>query len=383
MLRDFLLSNTISVLERLLTFFRPVDPKDRQIAALAKRNEALEERNEFLRATLANEIPDFDIIRAAVNPDADLVVNTLLDTMRHDVRCRVGMHSVLTNQASANARILAPIVARTYQKLAMRCLVGVQPMTSPVAQIHVLRVTKPEDQPNIRFAVRITKDVVEAKTRKLSTHWFYPVSEEPLTDDLMAQADTAAADAIAGSCAAEIDQGIYHAVRDIATPHQWPVTIDALVETVGRLAEDIRETSMRGRGNVMIVSHAAYRTLATHQLLAFRADTTTSGSSSMIQPVGWLNIPVPGGTTADIRVYANFLTDRDDTTVLIGYKGSEEMDAGYFYCPYSMVTTSGVVLDPDSLMPVMHLLTRFGEIPNGNLAPNYFRTFALQLPSEA
>ena len=48
--------------------------------------------------------------------------------------------------------------------------------------------------------------------------------------------------------------------------------------------------------------------------------------------------------------------------VLIGYKGgSSELDSGYFYCPYIPLMSTGIVMDANTFMPAVSLMTRYGK----------------------
>jgi hypothetical protein len=47
--------------------------------------------------------------------------------------------------------------------------------------------------------------------------------------------------------------------------------------------------------------------------------------------------------------------------VLMGYKGDSFMDSGYFFAPYIPITTTPVVLDPNSFAPRKGILTRYGK----------------------
>ena len=55
-----------------------------------------------------------------------------------------------------------------------------------------------------------------------------------------------------------------------------------------------------------------------------------------------------------MRVYADHYA-ADATSVLVGYKGSGEMDAAAYYCPYVPLMSSGVVLNPTTMEPVVSL----------------------------
>jgi hypothetical protein len=60
-----------------------------------------------------------------------------------------------------------------------------------------------------------------------------------------------------------------------------------------------------------------------------------------------------------MRIYVDSYA-ADTAPVLVGYKGSSEADAAAFYCPYVPLMSSGVVLDPSTLEPVVGFMTRYG-----------------------
>ena len=68
-----------------------------------------------------------------------------------------------------------------------------------------------------------------------------------------------------------------------------------------------------------------------------------------------------------MRVYVNQYA-ADNAHVLVGYKGSGEMDAAAFYCPYVPLMSSGVVLDPATFEPVVSFMTRYGYVELTNTA---------------
>ena len=68
-----------------------------------------------------------------------------------------------------------------------------------------------------------------------------------------------------------------------------------------------------------------------------------------------------------MRVYVNTYAN-DAAPVLLGYKGSGEIDAAAFYCPYVPLMSSGVVVDPNSFEPVVSFMTRYGYVELTNTA---------------
>jgi hypothetical protein len=74
-----------------------------------------------------------------------------------------------------------------------------------------------------------------------------------------------------------------------------------------------------------------------------------------------------GTLNSAMKVYVNTYA-ADNSPVLVGYKGSSEADAAAFYCPYIPLMSSGVVLDPDTLEPVVGFMTRYGYVELTNTA---------------
>jgi len=64
-----------------------------------------------------------------------------------------------------------------------------------------------------------------------------------------------------------------------------------------------------------------------------------------------------GTFNGSIRVYVDLYASSD--YVLMGYKGSSELDTGFVYCPYVPIMSSGVVRDPVSFDPRLSLMTRY------------------------
>ena len=70
---------------------------------------------------------------------------------------------------------------------------------------------------------------------------------------------------------------------------------------------------------------------------------------------------------SSVKVYVNSYASAT-APVLVGYKGPNEMDAAAFYCPYIPLMSSGVVLDPATMEPVVSFMTRYGYVELTNTA---------------
>ena len=79
------------------------------------------------------------------------------------------------------------------------------------------------------------------------------------------------------------------------------------------------------------------------------------------------NTKFVGTLNGTMRVYSDQYAS-DSTVALVGYKGSGEMDAPAYYCPYIPLMSSGVVMDPSTFEPVVSFMTRYGYSELSNQA---------------
>lgn len=328
------------------------------------------------------------------------------------------------NIATLN-RVILPVIRRVMPTVIANELVGVQPMTGPVGQIHTLRVryaqsltdnsaaatsvtagqealspftiataysTVPqatstaasytgantatlEGNGGKQISVQILKQAVEAKTRKLQARWtFESAQDAQAMHGIDVEAEIMAA--LAQEITAEIDQEILLSLRSLAatefTYNQATVSGTAtfvgdehaaLAVLINRVANLIAQRTRRGAGNYAVVSSAALTVLQSATTSAFARTTEgTFEAPTNTKFVGTLN----GAMRVFVDSYAS-----DTTPVLVGYKGSSEADAPAFYCPYIPLMSSGVVLDPTSFEPVVSFMTRYGYIELTNTASSF------------
>jgi len=324
------------------------------------------------------------------------------------------------NVATLN-RVILPVIRRVMPTVIANEIVGVQPMTGPVAQIHTLRVryadsvtstasapfdtsvtagdealspfkiatvysgssstgradstSTLEGNPGNKINVQILKQVVEAKTRKLSARWTFEAAQDAQAmHGLDIEAEVMAA--LAQEITVEIDQEILGSLRSLAatefTYNQATVSGTAtyvgdehaaLAVLINRTANLIASRTRRGAGNWAVVSPAALTVLQSATTSAFARTTEgTFEAPTNTKFVGTLN----GAMKVYVDSYAS-----DTQAVLVGYKGSSEADAAAFYCPYVPLMSSGVVLDPSTLEPVVGFMTRYGYVELTNTASSF------------
>jgi len=314
------------------------------------------------------------------------------------------------NIATLN-RVILPVIRRVMPTVIANELVGVQPMTGPVAQIHTLRVryatssngatagdeafspfkiaesysgnpgsnaapsptASMEGVAGNQMSIQILKQTVEAKSRKLSARWTFEAAQDSQAmHGIDVEAEIMAA--LAQEITAEIDQEVLASLNGLAgtaieTYDQNAVSGTAtfvgdehaaLAVQINRVSNLIAQRTRRGAGNWCVVSPFTLTLLQSATTSAFARTTEgTFEAPTNTKMVGTLN--------SAMRVYVNtYATDNAD--VLIGYKGTSESDAAAFYCPYIPLMSSGVVLDPATFEPTVSFMTRYGYVELTNTA---------------
>jgi len=328
------------------------------------------------------------------------------------------------NVATLN-RVILPVIRRVMPTVIANDLVGVQPMSGPVSQIHTLRVrygttmtdnsvgvpqtsttageealspfkiaqaysagvgatqadyhgaptSTLEGEGGRNISVQILKQAVEAKTRKLQARWTFEAAQDAQSmHGIDVEAEIMAA--LAQEITAEIDQEVLLSLRSLASTEfnydQSAVSGTAtfvgdehaaLSVLINRTANQIAQRTRRGAGNWAVVSPTALTVLQSATTSAFARSTEgTFEAPTNTKFVGTLN--------SAMKVYVDSYAN-DNTPVLVGYKGSSEADAPAFYCPYIPLMSSGVVLDPSTFEPVVSFMTRYGYIELTNTASSF------------
>ena len=333
---------------------------------------------------------------------------TLENTKRYLAETATAGATSAGNVATLN-RVILPVIRRVMPTVIANEIVGVQPMTGPVGQIHTLRVRYSdtfddatageealspfklalgysgnattdkadatatlEGTAGKRLSIQILKQTVEAKTRKLSARWTFEAAQDAQAQQgIDIEAEVMAA--LAQEITAEIDQEVIGSLNTLAgtaalTYDQGAVSGTAtfvgdehaaLAVQINRVSNLIAQRTRRGAGNWAVVSPTVLTLLQSATTSAFARTTEgTFEAPTNTKFVGTLN--------SAMKVYVNGYATSDD--VLIGYKGSSESDAAAFYCPYIPLMSSGVVLDPATFEPVVSFMTRYGYVELTNTA---------------
>ena len=352
-------------------------------------------------------------------------MSVILENTKKYLRENASSGSTAAGNIATLNRVILPVIRRVMPTVIANELVGVQPMTGPVGQIHTLRVryaqsltdnsqaatsvtagqealspftiataysTVPQGTTTAsgytgnntatmegtggkQISVQILKQAVEAKTRKLQARWtFESAQDAQAMHGIDVEAEIMAA--LAQEITAEIDQEILLSLSTLAateyTYNQATVSGTAtfvgdehaaLAVLINRVANLIAQRTRRGAGNWCVVSPASLTVLQSATTSAFARTTEgTFEAPTNTKFVGTLN--------GAMRVFVNSYA-QDTASVLVGYKGTSETDAAAFYCPYIPLMSSGVVLDPSTFEPVVSFMTRYGFVELTNTASSF------------
>ena len=343
-------------------------------------------------------------------------MSVVLENTRKYLKENASSGSTASGNIATLNRVILPVIRRVMPTVIANELVGVQPMTGPVGQIHTLRVryaetisggtaadmasagdealspfriataysgntstskadstSALEGVPGNKINVQILKQVVEAKTRKLSARWTFEAAQDAQAmHGIDVEAEIMAA--LAQEITVEIDQEILASLRGLAGSPVYSfnqATVSgtatfvgdehaALAVMINRAANLIAQRTRRGAANWAVVSPEVLTVLQSATTSAFARTTEgTFEAPTNTKFVGTLN----GAMKIYVDSYAGTGTD-----VLVGYKGTSEADAAAFYCPYVPLMSSGVVLDPATFEPVVGFMTRYGYVELTNTA---------------
>jgi hypothetical protein len=343
------------------------------------------------------------------------VMSCTLENTRKYLSETAGAGATSAGNVATLNRVILPVIRRVMPTVIANEIVGVQPMTGPVGQIHTLRVRYSdtvgtgasgtvageealspfkiaeaysgaaagtaastaalEGEAGNKMSIQILKQTVEAKSRKLSARWTFESAQDAQSQHgIDVEAEIMAA--LAQEITAEIDQEVLGSLYALAGAAEADTQYDqagvsgtatfvgdehaALAVMINRASNKIAQRTRRGAGNWAVVSPFALTVLQSATTSAFARTTEgTFEAPTNTKMVGTLNNAM--------KVYVNtYAADNQD--VLVGYKGSSESDAAAFYCPYIPLMSSGVVLDPSSFEPVVSFMTRYGYVELNNTA---------------
>jgi len=359
-------------------------------------------------------------------------MSVILENTRKYLKENGSNGSTVSGNIATLNRVILPVIRRVMPTVIANELVGVQPMTGPVGQIHTLRVryastmtdqtaaatsvvageealspfkiavaysAGPQGTNNAattqtaaqgyagsptatmegnggrQISVQILKQAVEAKTRKLQARWTFEAAQDAQAmHGIDVEAEIMAA--LAQEITAEIDQEILLSLRSLATTEFTynQATVSGTATFVGD--EHAALAVLINRVANLIAQRtrrgAGNWAVVSSAALTVLQSATTSAFARTTEGTfeAPTNTKFVGTLNGAMRVFVDSYAS-DTTPVLVGYKGASEADAAAFYCPYIPLMSSGVVLDPTTFEPVVSFMTRYGYIELTNTASSF------------
>lgn len=356
-------------------------------------------------------------------------MSVILENTRKYLKENASSGSTVSGNIATLNRVILPVIRRVMPTVIANEIVGVQPMTGPVGQIHTLRVRYAstmtdqsaaatsvvageealspfkiavaysagargadnaattqtaaqgysgaqtatlEGNGGRQISVQILKQAVEAKTRKLQARWTFEAAQDAQAmHGIDVEAEIMAA--LAQEITAEIDQEILLSLRSLAqtefTYNQ--ATVSGTATFVGD--EHAALAVLINRVANLIAQRtrrgAGNWAVVSPASLTVLQSATTSAFARTTEGTfeAPTNTKFVGTLNNAMRVYVDTYA-ADNAMALVGYKGNSESDAPAFYCPYIPLMSSGVVMDPSTFEPVVSFMTRYGYVELSNTA---------------
>jgi hypothetical protein len=224
--------------------------------------------------------------------------------------------------------------------------------------------------------LEVLKQTVTAGSRKLQAKWTIEAMEDlQASHGVDLQSEITAA--LSAEIVSDVDNEILHDLAILAgtvetfdmasgnftgTPNYVGDRHAVLGVLINKVANEIARKTKRGQANWIVVSPLV-------------ASVLQSASKSVFAPAvqgsfeGPNNTKMIGTLNGAIKVYTYLYNDQGTEPIVLGYKGSNnQIDSGYFYCPYVPLVASAVVTDPNSYNPQISLRTRYGKATFANSA---------------
>ena len=344
------------------------------------------------------------------------ITETVLENARRAVLTEhASMGATTASNVAIINKVMMPLIKRVMPTVMAHELVGVQPLTGPSGLITTMRVryatTSPVDGSGIiagqealspylvgawysgnediknpgaadtaimegvggnEVNIEFVKQDVKAGSRRLKARFTLEAMQDAQSQ-YGANVEQELTSVLAQQIVVDIDQEILSKLFAIAgvardTFDQAQVSgvaasvVDehaALAVLINRHSNDIARRIRTASANWLVVSHSVLSVI--QSACASQFAKTTDGSFEA--PT---NNKYVGTLNNTLKTYVN--TYASDDTILIGYKGSDEISAAAYYCPYIPVMSSGTIIDPNTFENVMALVTRYGFVAMTNPA---------------
>ncbi len=134
------------------------------------------------------------------------------------------------------------------------------------------------------------------------------------------------------------------------TQGQWFQTLGTKVQ---KISNKIHQLTLRGGANFMVMSPTVATIL---ESIPGFASTSNGDAAQMEYAFGVQKV---GNLNSRYNVYKNpYMTEN---VILLGFRGSQYLEAGAVFAPYIPLIMTPLVYDPDTFTPRKGLLTRYAK----------------------
>lgn len=365
-------------------------------------------KNMILESTAAWNKMSNELVKDIKSASKARITKICLENARKEYLKETALNGTTASNIAIINKLMMPMIKRVMPTVIAHELVGVQPLTGPSGLISTMKFkydsTSPADGTGIvrgqealspfllgawysgnedvaapdaadtanlegvqgnRMSVSIEKEVVEAKTRRLSATFSIEAFQDAQSQ-YGVNIENELTNALANEVTVEIDQDILGKLNALAglpvdtfdqnkTSGVAVSIVDehaALAVMMNRYANSIARKIKKGAANWAVVSNSVLSVLQAAGASQFARTTEgTFEAPTNTKFVGTLN--------GQMKIYTNNYAE-DDADILMGYKGSDEIDACGYFAPYIPCQTTNVIVDPNTFLNVMGIMTRYG-----------------------
>lgn len=230
-----------------------------------------------------------------------------------------------------------------------------------------------------KMSLEIVSQAVEAGSRKLQAGWTIEAMQD-MNSQHGLNIETEMTKALSAEIVQEIDAEIINDLLALSgTVRAWDYSATSgttyapafvgdrlgnIAIRINEVANEIARKTRRGAGNFIVVSPMLISVLqsASRAVFAPAVQGDFKGPNNTML-AGTLNGTIKVYTYLWNQAYSGSSAPAGSDKILVGFKGGNgETDAGYFYCPYVPIMSSGIVTNPVTFSPVISLMTRYGKV---------------------
>jgi hypothetical protein len=160
---------------------------------------------------------------------------------------------------------------------------------------------------------------------------------------------------VSGSNVYVMDLNRFAATGTTFAPQHLGHLYSNVLALINFASQDIYRTTLRGPGTVLITSPLIASLLESAAKLEGGLPKEGSPTNQQGNSVAYV-----GKFMGKYDMIVDPLFPEDE--IIVGYKGSGPMDAGFFYCPYIPIMSLETVTDPETFQPRKGILTRYGKV---------------------